>query len=151
MKGETKDWRKSISVPGKYISSCIEFLNILEPFASVWDRPLGRIYIDELCVCLQSKNRWQLYLDHYRGRSKTLYIEMSEIDNLLVMNVIQPAQTKLTWPVIFVSKKHEALCFRIGCKSTSLWLSATCTPFWGLRNAQNASDTLGYSPHLTQI
>lgn len=81
-------------MPEEYTSYGGEFVNMLAPFVSIWNVHLRRVSSFKRRVELESQIVHLIHPVPYRAGSKAGDCEKSEVENMLVVNVIEPAQTE---------------------------------------------------------
>lgn len=104
MQASTK-WRNSINIPDDYTAQCDDFIYILEPFKSMSDRHLRHIKTGP------PRKSWfgpaatkPMHSVPYPTGPKASSFEKNVIDNMSLMNVIEPAQTKSVSLVAFAQR-----------------------------------------------
>lgn len=108
---DKQDWRDTIDLSEEYAAYRAEFITMLEPFPAMWDGHLDLITIATHCIKLDPSNCWPVHAAPYRAGPKTYAVEKDEIDNMLRMNIIEPAQTEWESPVVIATKKEGTLRF----------------------------------------
>lgn len=86
------------------------FLNVPEPFQIMSDGRVQSISTVKPRVHLDFLNTCPIHSASYRAGPTARDFERSEVNNMLAIKVIQPAQTEWEPPVVFVSKKDGTLC-----------------------------------------
>lgn len=86
-----------------------ELVNIPVPSASMRAEHLKRITTVKHSVYLKPSIVRPIRLATYRVGPEARHFKKSGINNMLVMNVIQPADTKRTSQFVFASKKNGTL------------------------------------------
>lgn len=105
------DRSKTIAIPEDYFKYKEEFIYVLTPYQSMWDRHLGRISTIKHRVDLESPIIRPMDLVPYRIESKARDFKRSEIETMLVMNIIEPAKTEWASLVDFPPKKDGTMRF----------------------------------------
>lgn len=67
----------------------------------------------KLRIELRSQDACTIKSPHYRATSEAREFEKMEVDKLLLMNVIEPAESEWKSPIVFTPKKDGSLRFRI--------------------------------------
>lgn len=114
---QTNKWRYSISIRNKYAGYCDTFGNTLEPFSAILDGCLGCIFAVSHRGDLESSNISPIKSRPYRVGPKDDDFEKSELDNMLAMNVFEPAQTEWASPVVFGPEIDGTLRFCVNYKT----------------------------------
>lgn len=105
------DCPKSINILEEYPKYQDDFIDMLTPFQSMWDRHLQRNSAVKHWVDLESPASWAIQLTPFRAGLVPHDFEWSETEHILAMNLMDPEQTK--WASSFVSapKKTGTLRF----------------------------------------
>lgn len=90
----TKDWWDSELIPFEYASYSDESVNMLEPFPSMSDKHLGRIFTVKHRVDLESPSIRPIQFDSYCSTPKSRDYKTSEIDKMFAMKVKGSSQTE---------------------------------------------------------
>lgn len=86
---------------------------MLEQFQSMWDGRLGTIKAAKHRIELTPPNARPIHSVPYRAGPVARTFEKTEIDRLLRMDVIEPAQTEWASPIVFAPKKDGSLRFSV--------------------------------------
>lgn len=78
---------------------------MIEPIVKMWDVHLGQLSTVKHRVDLKLLNTRMILSVPYRAGQKEHDLEKSEIDNMLAMNVFEPAHTKWESPAVFAPKR----------------------------------------------
>lgn len=110
---ETVDsaWHNNIKIHKKYKEYREAFLEILQPFQSMWDGHVGPINIAPHLIELTSTYIRPIHSAIYRTSTKARESEKREIDRILKENVIDPAQIELGFTCAFRTRKRVNTTF----------------------------------------
>lgn len=109
------DWRKAFMIHDQYSEFLDKFTRMLEKFESLWDGHLESIRAVQEGIELHKTDSQSIDSAPYRAGPKARELK-KEIDQMLSVEVIEPAQTKYESPIVFMSKRmaHSASASIIG-------------------------------------
>ena len=84
---------------------------MLSEFAEMWDGQLGTITAAKHRIDLDPPDSIPIHSVPYRAGPKAREFEKQEIQKMLSMNVIEPAQSEWAAPIVFAPKKDGSLGF----------------------------------------
>ena len=107
-----EDWRDEINFNDKKYAEFKEpFLDMMSNFSDMWDGRLGTITAAKHRIDLDPVDSRPIHSAPYRAGPKAREFEKQEIQKMLAMNVIEPAQSEWAAPIVFAPKKDGALRF----------------------------------------
>lgn len=104
-KRQREDWREHVEVGAAYEYLRPEINSLLTEFTSMWDGHLGTIQTVKHRIDLDPPKAKPIHSAPYRAGPAARQLEREEIDKMLRMGVIEPAQTEWASPIVFVPKK----------------------------------------------
>lgn len=104
-------WRELIFIHDNYLLYWEEFINMLTPFQSMWDEPLGWFPTVGFRVELQSDALRPVQSVVYRGNWKVRHFARSVTEKMLATNVMEPSQTGGPQQLFVHEKKPRTLCW----------------------------------------
>lgn len=106
------DWRKDLALLDDYPAYRDRLISILTKFVSIQDGHLGSINALQHRIKTEKTDNRSTYSDpHWAGR-RTKDCERQEINQILVMDDIEPTEMELALPIVFVTNWDPSLCFR---------------------------------------
>jgi len=108
---QDKDWKKTVTIAPRYEHMRSRITDMMEEFTSMWDGNLGTISAVKHRIDLDPPDSQPVHSAPYRAGPATRQLEKNEIDKMLGMGVIEPAQTEWASPIVFAPKKDGAMRF----------------------------------------
>lgn len=124
-----KEWRNNIKIREEYNEYREAFLEILEPFQSMWDGHLWAINAANHRSEITSRNIWPICVAPHRAGRREWESEKKEIDRILKKKLIEPTQREWNSPVVFVPQKHGTRLFCGDRRKLSSITVRDCHPF----------------------
>lgn len=97
-----EDWRDNIEIPPEYATYRAQFTNMLENYHEIWDGHLRQINKGTSRVELFSPGARQIHAVPYGAGLKARGAERDEVDKMLAITIIEPAQTEWASQIVFI-------------------------------------------------
>lgn len=107
---DTGVWKTEVRIGKEYQSEREKIIDLLEPFADMWDGHLGEISKAKHRICLE-ENAKPIFQVPYRVGQKWRELEKAEVNKQLGVGVIEPSSAEWAGPVVFAPKKEGTLRF----------------------------------------
>lgn len=103
------DWWNNVNIAEKYAEHRQEILDTPAEFQEICDTRSDCFHIVKLCLETTAPVLRPINSALYRAGPKARKIKKTEIDKMLQMNDIEPAQSEWTSPILFSPKKDGLL------------------------------------------
>ena len=97
-----EDWWEHVNIAPRYMDAKPAMIQMLEPFAHMWDGHLGHIHAATHRIELVADDTLPVHCAPYRAGPNAREFERQEMQKMVDMGVIEPAQTEWASPIVFV-------------------------------------------------